>query len=137
MLSLSDSFIEYLAASVTALPVHWVRVTADDGSHLLKTGHLNVAILAVLQNGSLEEALVSLDIIGTDERESYVWAEAVIDTLRDPQYTPELNYSPDPASPTPTGKLVHWEADRIRFQVVEAAPLYLHLNATFPICHAR
>lgn len=135
MLPMTDSFIEYLKATVPAPPVHWVHVTSDDASNLLTMGRLNVAILNITQDGPMEEALISLDILSTDERQAYTWANDVIASLRDPQYTPEFNYTT--GSPVATGKTVHWEADKVRFQVVEAAPLYLHLNCTLPICHVR
>lgn len=137
MLPMTDSFIEYLNTAGLGVPVHWVRVTDEADDNTLKMDHLNVSILGTLQEGSLEETLISLDLIATSERQAYTRAEAVIAKLRERQYIPELSYSLDPASPTATGKMVSWEADKTRFQVVEASPLYLHLNATFHICHAR
>jgi hypothetical protein len=138
VLSAVDSFIQWLSTELAGdPPVHWVRVSPLDSSNIPKLGYLNVAVLGFLQNGSLEEALVSLDLIGSDERTVIAWAQKVRDKLIERQYTPELVYAVTPATPTPTGKTIAWEGAKVDFKIVGTSDNFVHLNATFPICHAR
>ena len=138
MQTVVDSFVEYLATELAdAPPVHWVRVSPDEDSNRPKVGYLNITVLGFLQNGQMEEALVSLDLIGTDERATFVWAKAVRDKLLERQYTAELDYAANPSSPVDTGKMVEWRGNDIDFRVLVTDVHYVHLNATFPLRHAR
>jgi hypothetical protein len=138
MLSLVDTFIEYLATELEdAPPVHWVRVSDDENSNRPQMNYLNITVLGFTMRGQIEEALVSLDLIGSDERTVLALAKTVRDKLLERQYTPEWIFDLDPSSPTATGKCVEWEQDKVNFSVIVTDTHYVHLNATFPICHAR
>lgn len=137
MLTLTDSFIQYLSTSLANSPaVNWVHVGVAPDSHLLKMDTLNVSVLHVAEDGNMEEALVSLDLIGSDERQVLTWLASVRHLLSDVNLvTPEYDYT-NPSSPTATGRLVSW-ASNIQFQLVASAEHFLQFNATFPIRHAR
>ena len=138
MLTVVDSFIEYLAYELNDVPqVNWVRVSSDENSNRPQIGYLNITVLGFLQAGQMEEALVSLDLIGSDEREVFNWAKRVRDKLLERQYTPELDYSQSPTSPRPTGKMVEWNGDKVDFKVLVTDVNYVHLVATLPLRHAR
>src|SRR5512133_3951443 len=138
MVTLIDTFVQYLATELAGTPpVHWVRTTPTD-EHAGEQRHnaLNVEVLGFFEKGSMEEALISLDLIGQDERQIYAWAQGIRNKLLECQYTPEYSYA-DPAHPVSQGKLVSWDGRSISFQTVISDQYYLHLNATFPIRHAR
>jgi hypothetical protein len=139
MLSATDSFIQYLSTGLASNPpVAWVRQTADDPtSNELKLDTLNVAVLGFQQSGSLELPLVSLDIIGSDQRQVYDWARRVRNLLLEQQYAPELDYEANPAAPVATGRMVFWDRDDVDFKVVRNGSRTVHLNATFQLSHAR
>lgn len=139
MISATDSFIKYLSTELAGTPpVHWVRVTSSDAaSGELQMDALNVTILAADESGSIEEILVSLDLVGSDERTVMTWAKLVREVLLARQYTPEFVYEPDPSSPTATGRLVEWRGNDCGFRVASASQRYFHMNATLPIRHSR
>jgi hypothetical protein len=139
MLTVIDSFVKFLSAELAGSPqVYWQRVSAtSEDSHLLKDDALNICVLAVMEKGSEEEVLVSLDLVGSDERTVWQWAKAVRDKLLERQYTPELNYATNPTAPVATGRMVKWDRDDVRFETIISDLHYMHLNATFPICHVR
>jgi hypothetical protein len=134
MLSLTDTFIQFLATELAnEPPVHWVRYVADDNtSGVLQINALNVGVLQDSLDGHSREALVSLDILGTDERQVRGWVQKVLEVLLN-GYTPELNYAAIP--PGATGLQVMWDGRDIAFKAVIGGP-YLHVNATFPISRA-
>lgn len=139
MISLTDSFIQYLSANLSAPPVAYVRATENDPtSSDLQMNTLNVSILSFQEDGSSETALISLDIVGSDERTVFDWAKAVRDLLLSVQYTPELDFEASPGSPASTGRMVSWDARSISFHLVrKTVDRNVHLNATFPISHVR
>lgn len=139
MIHATDSFIKYLATELANdPPVHWVRVSlTDEQSSTFKTGALNVSILTMDQIGHVEEALVSLDVIGTDERTSWRWVERIRDVLLQSTYAPIVDYSTTPATPIAKGRLVNWERDELEFSLVGTGANLLHFNATLPIRYLR
>lgn len=139
MISATDSFISYLSTELANNPpVKWVRRSADrEDSHLLQENALNVSVLDVTQNGSEEELLVSLDILGVDERTVFNWMKRVSDVLEQTQYTPELDYATTPETPVAMGRNISWDRDETGFSVVGRSERLVHANATFPICHVR
>lgn len=139
MISATDSFIQYLNSQLAGNPpVAWIRPTATDPtSGELKMDTLNVSVLAFTERGSGESALVSLDIIGSDQRQVFGWARRVRDLLIEQQYTPELDYESNPASPAALGRLVSWDGREVDFQVVRVSSRMVHLNATFQLFHVR
>jgi hypothetical protein len=139
MISATDTFLQYLSTGLGGNPaVHWVRKDATDTTaHLLKHGCLNMSILRFSNEGSMEEALVSLDILSSGEREAWQWAKTVRNKLIEQQYTSELDFEAAPDSPVPLGQLVSWQGREIDFDIIVSDANYVHLNATFNICHAR
>jgi hypothetical protein len=145
-----DSFIEYLAAELSGIvPIHWVRHWPEDESAgVFQRNALNVMLLGAQQNGSMEELMVSLDLVGSDARTTHAWADSIRDLLIERQFCPERNYSPNPASPVPLNKMVSWEGNDVAFNLVSARPWRkqeatgtegsdVHLNCTIQICHSR
>lgn len=140
MLTATDSFIEYLAAELTPLPVIWVRQTANkENAGTLNVDALNVRILGFWEDGEIERGLVSLDLLGSDERTTLANLKLLRDVLIQKQFTPELDYSLFPDVPQPTGRAVSWEAKTIRFLNVRtpSGARYVHYNATFPLVYTR
>ena len=138
MLSATDTFIEYLSTGLAGvIAVHWVHFDANDAtSNLLHEDALNVTILGVQRDGSEILALISLDILGHDERASLTALQATLGLLAQEQTIQELSYADNPASPTPVaGKHVFWEGRDIKFKAIPVEN-YLHYNATFPIRHS-
>lgn len=140
MLAATDSFIEYLYAELGAdVPVYWWRQTAvDEHGGLLKLNALNVQILGFFEQGSIEYCLVSLDLLGTDERRVLGQLQIVRDLLFYTQVIPELDYS-YPAIPYHTGRAVGWTASTTKFQSIRvpSGARYVHYNATFPLITTR
>jgi hypothetical protein len=140
MLSATDSFIQYLSDELNGtVPVHWRRQTVvDESAGLLKLNHLNVQGLGFFEDDSLEYCLVSLDLLGDDERTVAAQLKAIRDVLILEQIIPELDYT-IPASPISTGRSVSWEGRAIRFLSVRTpkGQRYVHYNATFPLTHSR
>ncbi len=139
MLLATDTFIEYLAENLGGIPVHWRHQTPnDENADSFKQGALNVKVLGYFQDGSLEYALVSLDLLGSDERTVLGQLTAVRDLLIQEQVTPEYDYA-NPDNPFPTGLAVSWDGDTVRFLNVRTpqGTRYVHFNATFPLTHAR
>ena len=151
MLSAFDSFLTYLNDELEGDPVvHWVRMDpTDDLAHLLKDDALNVSLLGMEQIGSWEELLVSLDVIGSNERQVLGWVKRIRDVLIQHQYAEENDHETNPTDPISLDRLVSWERDDIRFATVAVDDSYrryrrsgdddrqVHLNATFPIRHVR
>jgi hypothetical protein len=139
MISALDSFLSYLNTELAGNPpVNWQRADPNDAdANVLKENHLNVSILAVEQEGSSEEILISLDLVGYSEREVFGWAKRVRDVLLQQQFTPEFDHEVNPSSPVALQRSVSWKRDEVRFTVVESAHRFVQLNATFPICHTR
>lgn len=139
MISATDSFIQYLSTELNGIvPVAWNHATPTDASSSeMQMNTLNVSALSFRGVGTYEDILVSLDLIGEDERLTYDWAKSIRTTLISVQYTPELDYEANPVSPVPSGHMVSWYGREIDFQVVQSALRYIHLNATFLISHVR
>ena len=139
MISALDSFIQYLSTKLASNPsVKWVRVTSvDPTSGELQMDSLNVSVLGFREEGSSELPLVSLDILGSDERQVHGWAKRVRDVLLEQQYTPELDYETNPAAPVATGRVVSWDGRAVVFTTVRTASRTIHINATFPLLHVR
>jgi hypothetical protein len=139
MIHATDSFITYLATELNNdPPVRWVRVTtSDEQSASLAVNTCNVSILAIDQYGSVEEALVSLDVIGTDERTVWRWIGRIRDVLLQTLYTPEYDYSTTPGTPVSRRRMVTWDRDDVEFSAVGSGDSLLQFNATFPIRHVR
>lgn len=139
MLSATDSFIKYLQTSLNGAPlVHWVHADENDPeSNVLQQNALNVTVLSVARDGSLGRALISLDLLGSNERQVMVWLENVLLLLSETQVIAEQIYDVNPSVPTPVaGKAVSWDGLKVKFNVIPSDTHYLHLNATFPISHA-
>jgi hypothetical protein len=140
MLHATDTLIEYLAANLTGIvPVHWVRQTPnDENAGVMQQDALNVRALGFWEVGSLEKPLVSLDLLGSDERTVMTQLQAIRDVLIQEQTIPEKDYS-DPVDPELTGKSVFWEGMDLRFIKVRTpkGSRYVHYNCTFPITHTR
>lgn len=139
MLSATDTFIQYLSAGLAGNPaVHWIHADENDANaNLPQVNALNVTVLRVQRSSSVEIALMSLDLMGTNERQLLGWLDTIMTLLTDRQVIPELQYEPDPANPTPVvGKAVSWDGLDVKFVAIPADTHYLHLNATFPISHA-
>lgn len=140
MISASDSFIQYLNVALGGdPPVAWIRATSlDPTSSDMQMDALNVSILTFSEKGTPEDVLVSLDLIGSDERMVLGWTKTLRTLLMEQQYTPELDYEANGgASPVATGYMVSWHARDIDFQIVRSQARYVHVNATFPITHVR
>jgi hypothetical protein len=139
MISATDSFVQYLSTQLAGNPpVHWVRRSASNTTaHLLQHNFLNVSVLTFNEEGTKEEVLISLDIIGDDERQVLDWAKLVRDKLIEQQYTPELDYEANPVSPVSLGRLVAWDGREVAFDLVKSDEHNVHLNATFTLCHVR
>lgn len=139
MINATDTFIKYLQSGLAGAPtLHWVHADADDpSSNVLQMESLNVTVLSVKRDRSIEKALISLDLLGSNERQVMGWLESVLSLLSESQVIPEQRYDVDPASPTRVvGKAVSWDGLNINFKVIPSDTHYLHLNATFPISHA-
>jgi hypothetical protein len=139
MLSAIDSFVSMLNTELaSAPPIHWVRVSPNEPeANTLKLDHLNFTVLSIDQRGPLEEILISLDLLSSDERQALTWMTTVRNVLIQQQYAKEKTYTPNPASPVETGKNISWDSDDVRFTVVASDETSVHLNATFPLTHAR
>lgn len=139
MISASDSFISYLSAQLAGTPpVFWVRPTAEDNtSHEMKLNALNVSVLMFTEAGTSERVLVSLDLIGNNERQVINWAKLVRDVLIQQQYAQEADHEANPGSPVSLNRFVFWDGRDIQFDLVSTAAHYVHLNATFEISHTR
>lgn len=139
MLSATDTFIQYLSAGLNDQPkVAWMRETSTDpATSQLQMDTLNVSILGFQQDGRVECPLVSLDLLGSDERTVIRWVQAVRDLLFDRQYITEIDYDTSPLTPRPLGRAVYWDAAAIDFKVIAASPRAVHMNATFELYHVR
>jgi len=139
MLSASDSFIEYLASSLSPLQVFWWRKgDIEDHSGFLKQDALNVTILGFWEQGSEEMCLISLDLLAQDDRLALTNLKTVRDVLLAVQFVPERDFT-NPASPVFTGRNILWEARKVRFLSVRtpSGARYAHYNATFPLIYTR
>lgn len=139
MLNATDSFIQYLSTGLAgAPPVTWVRASTDDAATSeLQMEALNVSILGYYEVGQLELPLISLDLLGTDERSVLRWTKSIRDLLNERQFIPEIDYDTNPLVPAPTGKCVYWDASLIDFKIIQSGERYVHINATFDLRHAR
>lgn len=140
MLSASDSFIEYLASELSAVPVPvfwWRKGDIEGHSGFLKQDALNVTILGFWEDGSEEMCLISLDLLAKDDRLALTNLKEVRDVLLAVQFVPERDFSTTP--PTWTRRNVTWEARKVRFLSVRtpAGARYAHYNATFPLIYTR
>ena len=140
MKALLDSFVMYLSTELTGvLPVSYLQSLpgAPDAERLV-LNRLNVRVLAPSATiGHLEEALLSLDIVGQDERQVLGWVASVQNLLRSRLYTPEFQYEPDSANPVATGVNVYWSMGDVDFEVVGSSPSMVQMTCTLPIRHAR
>lgn len=139
MLTVTDTFINYLATELAGqVPLKWVHASAEDvDSNVPSYNALNITVVGLDQQGSSEFVLVSLDLIGSNERTVYGWARLVTDKLLEFQYTPEMVFEPDPANPTATNRMVFWEPDDAKFNMIRAEDRYVHMNATLELQHVR
>lgn len=139
MLTATDSFLQYLSTRLAGVPpVAWVRASSEDAATAeLQMDTLNVSILGVYQMGRLEQALVSLDLVGSDERTVLQLTQTIRDVLLEQQYIPEVDYSPDPDNPTAVGHFVYWNGAEIAFRIIASSQRAVHVNATFELSHVR
>lgn len=139
MLTATDSFIQYLATNLSPIPVYWWR-QSDFTEHagFLKQDALNVQVLGFYEDGSGEHCLVSLDLLGSDERVVLGRLQTIRNVLTNEQFTPELDFT-DPDNPVATGRDISWAASQINFLNVRTpqGATYVHYNATFPLLHTR
>jgi hypothetical protein len=140
MKALLDSFVMYLSTELAGvLPVAYLQAlpgTPDAERFVLNA--LNVRVLAPSATiGHLEEALLSLDVVGQDERQVLGWVTTVQDLLRSCLYTPEYQYEPDPSTPVATGVNVFWDMGDVDFEVAGSSPSLVQMTCTLPIRHVR
>lgn len=135
--SATDSLVKYLVRELrNDPPVHWVRMAIQDpeaGS--FKVGCLNLVVLSARETGSMEDVLVSLDLLGTDERQVAAWAEKVKRVLS-VESIPELDYASTP-TPRALGRNVYWRGDGISFDIIRSGADLFHVNSTFLISHQK
>jgi hypothetical protein len=139
MLNASDSFIQYLATELSPLPVYWWRAGDIEGhAGFLKQDALNVKLMGFWEDGSIEMCLVSLDLLGSNERELLANLKTLRDALLSAQYVAERDFT-NVASPVETGRNISWEARKVRFISVRtpSGARYAHYNATFPLVYTR
>jgi hypothetical protein len=140
VVSALDSFLVYLNTQLAAaaITVHWVRQDpSNDTAHLLQENALNVAMLTADQSGNREEILVSLDLVGSDERTVLGQAETIRDVLLQTQYAAESSYSANPLSPQSLGRLVSWSGDDVKWTTVAKNARLIQMNCTMPLLHVR
>lgn len=140
MISVLDSFLMYLQTELAgaAIPVHWVHQDpTDTTAHLITEDALNVSVLSIEETGSMETLMVSLDVVGSDERTMFSWVKVIRDVLLKAQYTPEIDFQGNPQAPQSTGRMVSWSGDDVNFVVMAKNERYLHFNATFHLRHSR
>lgn len=139
MISALDSFIVYINTQLGGTPaVHWVRQDpTDDQAYLLKENALNISLLAVDQAGSVEELLVSLDLVGSDERTVLGWLKRIRDVMLQEQIVLEKDYEANPASPQSLQRLVSWSRDDVQFVTIHKDARFIHLNSTITLSHVR
>ena len=139
MLSASDSFIEYLADNLSPFEVFWWR-PGDIEAHagVVKQNAVNVKILGFWGDGNTEMCLISLDVLGPDERTALEHVKDLRDLLIALQTIPERDFS-DPDNPAFTGRSISWDGRRVRFISVRtpSGARYSHYNATFPLTYTR
>lgn len=140
MLSVTDSLIKYLSIQLYSdPPVHWRRQDPnDENADMFRHGYLNVKSLGFFEEGSIEYCLISLDLLGNDERVVLAQVKTVRDLLLSEQIISELDYT-NPAAPVDTGRSVSWAGRQIRFINVRVpkGQRYVQYNATFPVSHTR
>jgi hypothetical protein len=140
MLTVTDSFIKYLSTGLeNNPPVHWRRQDPnDENADMFRHGYLNVKSLGFFEEGSVEHCLISLDLLGSNERVVLAQVQATRDLLLSEQIISEFDYT-IPSIPTDTGRSVSWDAREIRFINVRVptGQRYVHFNATFPVTHTR
>ena len=140
MLTATDSFIQYLATQLDGIvSVYWWRQDAqDEHAGFLKQDALNVQYLGFYEDGSIERCLVSLDILGSNERTVIGQLKAVRDVLLQEQFTAELDWT-NPGSPVLTGRSISWAGQQLRFINVRTpqGARYSHYNCSFPLTYTR
>ena len=140
MLTATDSFIQYLASGLSGIvSVHWRRQDAsDENASMLRLDALNVQYLGFFEDGSIEQALVSLDLLGSDERTVLGQLRDLRDLLLSVQMVQERDFT-DPLLPLPTGRTVSWDGRETNFLSVRVprGQRYVHYNATFPLKYTR
>lgn len=133
MLHAVDSFVEYLASELEdVISVRLVRVSANDPqSARLQHGYLNVSVLGFDTMVNDATALVSVDLLASDERQALTILASVTRVLTQSFYTPALDYSQE--TPTATGYLVSWIKSDVKFEVVKADDSAFHMSATMQL----
>ena len=135
-----DSFVTYLSTELSGvLPVSYLQaLPGTPDSERLVLNRLNVRVLAPSRTmGHLEEALLSLDIVGQDERQVLGWVASVQNLLRSRLYAPEYQYEPDSSNPVATGVNVYWDMGDVDFEVAGSSPSLVQMTCTLPIRHVR
>jgi hypothetical protein len=135
-MTLSDSFITFLNAQLQGdPPVKWLRATKTDASSaVLQHDACNVKVLGYYDQGPLEEGLLSVDVLGSDERQAMEWCRRIKDIMS-AETTPEYDFS-GPA-PQHTGRNIHWDCEDLNWQLVRSANSYVHYNMTFMVRHGN
>jgi hypothetical protein len=140
MKAMLDSFVTYLSTELAGvLPVAYLQASSEmPESERPNLNTLNVRVLAPSATiGHLEEALLSLDIVGQNERQVLGWVATVQDILRSRLYTPEYQYEPDSSNPVATGVNVFWDMGDVDFEVAGSSPSLVQMTCTLPIRHVR
>lgn len=139
MVSAVDSFVTFLSTSLGSpmvLPVKFLRQDArDPNTEQMLVNALNVRALDTGRVGSVESVMVSLDILASNERQGWRWAEAVQQVLA-PLMIQEYDYETSPATPLPTTRCISWMAEDVVFQLVGSNQHYVQLNLTLDISYA-
>lgn len=127
-----DTLVTYLAAELAGqLGVAYIRLdAANPRAGELQAGKLNVQVLDGGRDWHVGSALVSLDLIGTNERTTWAWAKAVEDVLLSSTSIPEYDYT---GSPTLTGSAVFWNFNDVAFRVIGKNNQFVQLTCTLPI----
>jgi hypothetical protein len=138
--SMIDSFVTYLSDELDGvILVSYLQAHPDrpSGERLVMNA-LNVHVVVPCSSrGSIDEVVLSLDLLGPSQRAVLDWVYTVQAVLRSVQYTPEYVYTPDPASPAPTGVNVFWSGEDVDFERAGESPSAVQMTCTLPIRRAR
>lgn len=131
----TDSLVKYLSHTLQPLSVHWVRVSdVNEQAAVMKFNAVNVTVLSVTHESNFEHVLLSVDIVGSDERTVAAWSRDVKRAL-DVEMIPEMDFASTPGRAMSLGRQVFWSRNDVSFDVVRSGAKTFHLNSTFPITH--
>jgi len=129
-----DTFLMLLSTELSGLSFHALRFDTnvpDDA--VLQINTVNVSFYSSGFSNLISTLSISLDVVYENELTGLETSQQLFELLNKRYMTEKYDYT-NPSTPVPTGGMIYWDRDAIRFIKVPSE-YYFHYNCTFDLKH--